>query len=59
MSLLKYLIAQNRIFGLKKWTDKPFEEQPFAVPTTELRIYSSEMDSLDLNVRIELQYFEL
>lgn len=36
------------IFGQKKWDDQPFEEWPFAIPTTELQIYSSDIQSLDM-----------
>lgn len=36
------------IFGQKKWQERPFSEWPFAIPTTELRIHSSEIDSLDM-----------
>jgi len=36
------------IFGMKKWEQEPFESWPFAIPTTELRIHSSEIDSLDM-----------
>ena len=36
------------IFGHKKWQSKSFNEWPFAIPTTELRIHSSDIDSLDL-----------
>lgn len=36
------------IYGLKKWESKPFEEWPFAIPITELRIHSSEINSLDM-----------
>jgi DNA-binding transcriptional LysR family regulator len=36
------------IYGQKKWENIPFSEWPFAVPTAELRIHSSEIDSLDM-----------
>ena len=36
------------IYGRKEWADKAFSDWPFAVPTTELKIHSSEIDSLDL-----------
>lgn len=36
------------IFGHKKWEAVPFREWPFAIPTTELRIHSSEIDSIDM-----------
>jgi len=36
------------IFGQKKWDDQTFEEWPFAIPTTELQIYSSDIQSLDM-----------
>lgn len=36
------------IYGKEKWKNLPFSEWPFAVPTTELRIHSSEIDSLDM-----------
>lgn len=36
------------IFGQKKWEKYSFEEWPFAIPTTELRIHSSDVDSLDM-----------
>lgn len=36
------------IFGLKKWENQSFEDWPFATPITELRIHSSDVDSLDL-----------
>jgi DNA-binding transcriptional LysR family regulator len=36
------------IFGKKEWEKVPFEEWPFALPTTELKIHSSEIDSLDM-----------
>lgn len=36
------------IFGKKKWEETPFSDWPFAVPTTELRLHSSEVDSLDM-----------
>jgi DNA-binding transcriptional LysR family regulator len=39
---------QMGIFGLKKWESRPFNEWPFAIPTTELRIHSSEIDALDI-----------
>jgi hypothetical protein len=37
-----------RIFGRKTWEPRPFGDWPFAVPTTELRIHSSDIDSLDM-----------
>lgn len=36
------------IFGQKEWGKKPFAEWPFAIPTTEMSIHSSEILSLDL-----------
>lgn len=36
------------IYGKEKWKNTPFSEWPFAIPTTELRIHSSEIDSLDM-----------
>jgi DNA-binding transcriptional LysR family regulator len=36
------------IYGKEKWKNTPFSEWPFVVPTTELRIHSSKIDSLDL-----------
>lgn len=36
------------LYGHKKWETRPFEEWPFAIPTTELKIHSSEIDSLDM-----------
>lgn len=36
------------IFGQNKWEKKPFEKWPFAIPTTELKIHSSDIDSLDM-----------
>ncbi len=36
------------IYGHKKWNDVPFAEWPFAIPTTELRIHASDIDSLDM-----------
>lgn len=36
------------IYGHQKWKAQPFEEWPFAVPTTELKIHSSDIDSLDM-----------
>ena len=36
------------IFGRKTWEYRPFPEWPFAIPTTELKIHSSEIDSLDM-----------
>ncbi len=36
------------IYGHKKWSELPFSEWPFAIPTTELRIHSSDIDSLDM-----------
>ncbi|HEX7676068.1 MAG TPA: LysR family transcriptional regulator [Bdellovibrio sp.] len=39
---------EMRIFGGKDWLNKPFSDWPFAIPTTELKIHSSEIDSMDL-----------
>jgi DNA-binding transcriptional LysR family regulator len=36
------------IFGNKKWQSVSFEQWPFAIPTTELRIHSSDVDSMDM-----------
>lgn len=36
------------IFGLKKWEKLPFEEWPFAIPITEVRIATSGQNSLDM-----------
>ena len=36
------------IFGLKKWQNHPFEEWPFAIPMTDIRIASSDQNSLDM-----------
>ncbi len=36
------------IYGQKSWLDRPFSEWPFAVPTTELKIHSSDVESLDM-----------
>lgn len=36
------------LYGHKKWEDKPFEEWPFAIPTTELKVHTSEIDALDM-----------
>jgi DNA-binding transcriptional LysR family regulator len=36
------------IYGKKEWSRRPFEEWPFAIPTTELKIHTSEVDSLDM-----------
>lgn len=36
------------IFGRKEWASKDFHSWPFAVPITELKILTSEIDSLDL-----------
>lgn len=36
------------IYGQKKWAERPFGEWPFAVPTTELKVHSSDVESLDL-----------
>jgi len=36
------------IFGLKKWDQESFESWPFAIPTTELRIHSSDIDAIDM-----------
>ena len=37
-----------KIFGQKDWEKRPFSDWPFAIPTTELKIHSSEIDSLDM-----------
>ena len=39
---------QMGIFGLKKWASMEFSTWPFAVPITEFRIQSSEVDSMDM-----------
>jgi DNA-binding transcriptional LysR family regulator len=39
---------QMGIFGRKRWSEVSFENWPFAVPITELKIHSSNVDSLDL-----------
>lgn len=36
------------VYGRKEWASTPFDEWPFAVPTTELRVHTSDMDSLDM-----------
>lgn len=36
------------IYGHKKWSECPFSDLPFAIPTTELRIQSSDIHSLDM-----------
>lgn len=36
------------IFGRKEWLSKEFSSWSFAIPTTELRINSSEIDSMDI-----------
>lgn len=36
------------IYGHQKWKDQTFDNWPFAIPTTELKIHSSEIDSLDM-----------
>lgn len=36
------------IFGHKKWESIPFSDWPFAVPVTELRIHSSDVEALDM-----------
>lgn len=36
------------IFGKKSWEAVPFAEWPFAIPIAELKIHSSEFDSLDM-----------
>ena len=54
------------IFGLKKWQNSPFQEIPFAVPVTELRIHSSNIDTLDMwpqkapkrKIKFELELLE-
>lgn len=54
------------IFGSKDWLSRPFNEWPFAVPTTELRIHSSDVESLDLwpksgprrNIKYEFELLE-
>lgn len=37
-----------KAYGLKKWEKIPFCDWPFAIPTTELKIHSSEINSLDM-----------
>jgi hypothetical protein len=37
-----------KIFGKEKWEKKDFSQWPFAIPTTELKIYSSEINALDM-----------
>jgi DNA-binding transcriptional LysR family regulator len=39
---------EMQIFGRKEWASHPFEEWPFAIPTTELKIHLSEIDSMDM-----------
>jgi DNA-binding transcriptional LysR family regulator len=36
------------VYGRPQWSTKPFEEWPFAIPTTPIRIHSQEFESLDL-----------
>lgn len=36
------------IWGLSKWSKVPFEDWPFAIPTTDLHIHSNEYNSLDM-----------
>lgn len=36
------------IFGRRSWENINFSEWPFAIPTTELRTHSSDIDSLDM-----------
>lgn len=36
------------IYGNQKWKDQTFDKWPFAIPTTDLKIHSSEVDSLDM-----------
>jgi DNA-binding transcriptional LysR family regulator len=36
------------IYGHQKWKGQSFDKWPFAIPTTELKIHSSEIDSLDM-----------
>jgi DNA-binding transcriptional LysR family regulator len=36
------------LYGQKKWESIAFPEWPFAIPTTELRVHSSAVDSLDM-----------
>jgi hypothetical protein len=44
-----------KVFGLKKWQNIPFAEWPFAIPTTELKVHTSEFDSLDMWPRMKLK----
>lgn len=54
------------IYGKEKWKNMPFSEWPFAIPSTELRIHSSQVDSLDMwpakapkrKVRFEFELLE-
>lgn len=39
---------EMELYGTKKWEKKEFSELPFAIPVTELKIHSSEFDSLDM-----------
>lgn len=39
---------EMEIFGTKRWEQIDFSELPFAIPVTELKIHSSEFDSLDM-----------
>ncbi len=39
---------EMKIFGREEWKNEKFENWPFAVPTSELKIHSSEIDSLDM-----------
>lgn len=36
------------IFGHAKWQNRDFSQWPFAIPTTELRIHSSDIESMDM-----------
>lgn len=36
------------IFGRKEWENKDFTQWPFAIPITELKVLSSEIESLDM-----------
>lgn len=50
-SKLEYLEIgsfQMGIFGKKDWLSKDFNLWPFAIPTTELKILTSEIDALDM-----------
>lgn len=39
---------QFGVFGTKKWQNADFQKWPFAIPTTELNIQTSDIDSLDM-----------